>query len=709
MSAEEMVANITNHGATNPTMSRWRSCKVLIIDEVSMLDGCLFDKLEFVARRVKNCEKAWGGIQLILAGDFFQLPPVGLDEKPRSSNNSNGRGGYNGGRGGGHQSRHPYQGHGGNPAAAAFGNNNNRGGGFGAAAGAPSSSASDAGATFDPKSNGEVIKFCFEAATWKKSIKYLFVLEQVFRQKDPRFVNLLNEWRQGVCSEQSLEVLRRAGSKLDALRRTNPEFQPTRLYSKNDKVDQMNDAELRKCGGEERVYRSSDSGMTHMLKDCQAQECLRLRIGCQVMLLKNMNPEKGLVNGARGVVTGYAENPEGEKPSHVPVVAFLVPGSDIPVSVTVAPMEWTQEQGNKVVAARVQIPLKLAYAITIHKSQGMTIDLMEIDINDVFTEGQAYVALSRSVALERMKMANISRFRPSLVKAHPRVLQFYRGLIEMNREQQAKAKAAAGMLLGTSNRMGSSSSNSAGGGGAVAAGAASSSSSAAAPASSVTSRDYSGLMPPPPLPSRKHFNMSDPPAGGIGAAGAGSASVSSSSAFVPASSLSSSAAAATAAAASASSLAVDRRSLMANAAASRAAATSSSASVVSAGAASSVPSCSSGVPIVIDDDDGGDDGDHDSEPLVVDGGQQYDLNDNDDDVNSGGDDAFGDENDGGSDGAAMSRGGPTYTQVVADMNRIAGGASVGLLGGKRKRNDAAVSKPFKPPARYDPFNTAQQP
>jgi hypothetical protein len=168
------------------------------------------------------------------------------------------------------------------------------------------------------------------------------------------------------------------------------------------------------------------------------------------MLLKNIDTTTGLVNGTQGVVVGFEAGEPDEWPPRVPRVQFEPPprasadaggragGADegrrgdvgtllggSRVTVPVAPHEWTIEQGGEVVASRRQLPLKLSYALSVHKSQGMTIDLVDVNLEGCFECGQAYVALSRAVARDRMRVRGLV---PAAVKAHPRVLAFYKDL-----------------------------------------------------------------------------------------------------------------------------------------------------------------------------------------------------------------------------------------------------------------------------------------
>jgi ATP-dependent DNA helicase PIF1 len=380
-----------------------------------MLDGELLDKLELIARRVRNSSAVFGGLQLVLAGDAFQLPPVGAGDS--AGGDSGGSNSWRGGRGGGSNWR-------------------GRGGGRGGYGGSGSSSPAAGG-------GGGGARFFFEAACWGRLVYACVGLSQVFRQKDPRFVGLLNELRTGTVSAAAAAAIAAAGSGVAAAERSG--MTPTRIFALNRDVDAVNAAELAKCGGASLTFDAVDIGeepfLGQLAANCAAPTQLTLKPGAQVILLKNVDAERGLVNGARGVVTRFVEQPsDGGRRRVLPEVTFGLAsvgsgGGGGPVTTTVEESEWSVELGSRTVASRVQLPLKLAYALSIHKSQGMTLDLLEVSLQGVFETGQAYVALSRAVSLERLR---VRHFRPDLVRAHPKVVAFYASLAS------AAAAASAG-------------------------------------------------------------------------------------------------------------------------------------------------------------------------------------------------------------------------------------------------------------------------
>ena len=358
-----LVRKVTESPAS---VARWRSARCLIIDEVSMLDGRLLEKAEEVARAVRGSSAPFGGLQVVLTGDFFQLPPVGLQS-----------------------------------------------GAAGAAAG-----------------GGPI--FAFQAACWEDMVPHKVVLRTVYRQSDPALLRVLNAVRVGHVDAGVMRTLSRAGADV---KRGVAGLTPTRLFARNRDVDRINAEQLRKCEGEVVRYEAQDTGderhMRALAANSSAPTLLELKPGAQVILLKNLDATAGLVNGARGVVVDFVTNEEGGWPTRLPRVRFAPPGAgpgdeERSVMSTVQVGSWNIEQGGHPVAVRTQVPLKLAYALSIHKAQGMTIDFLYVAVAGVFEFGQAYVALSRGVSLPRMR---VSGFSQASVKVHPEVLAFYSTLV----------------------------------------------------------------------------------------------------------------------------------------------------------------------------------------------------------------------------------------------------------------------------------------
>ncbi|XP_022823015.1 ATP-dependent DNA helicase PIF1 [Spodoptera litura] len=313
---------------------RWRKCKHLIIDEISMVDGGFFEKLEALARHVRKNDKPFGGIQLILCGDFLQLPPV-----------------------------------------------------------------------VDKGKNGK--RFCFQSACWDKCIQLCFELKQVHRQKDSEFISILNSIRIG-------RVTKEISDRLVGTSRQNIESDgilATRLCSHTNDSKMINDSKLSDLDGEEKIFTSQDSDNATKLLDMQtiAPSKLLLKVGAQVMLLKNVNVNAGLVNGARGVVVRFEEG--------FPVVRFKNKKE-----YTARTERWYVKNSNGSLLCRRQVPLNLAWAFSIHKSQGLTLDCVEMSLSKIFEAGQAYVALSRAQSLDTLRVLD---FDSRHVWADPNVLEFY--------------------------------------------------------------------------------------------------------------------------------------------------------------------------------------------------------------------------------------------------------------------------------------------
>jgi ATP-dependent DNA helicase PIF1 len=340
--------------------NRWNDLEVLIIDEISMLSPTLFDKLEEIARVIRNNNRPFGGIQLILSGDFCQLPCVKTSD------------------------------------------------------------------------------FCFEAQSWNSCIDTIVYLDQNMRQKEAMFQKCLSEIRVGKISEETKTIFNQCINK----ELTNAfGIKPTRFYSTKKAVEEINNYELDKYAEQnveyyeyemvidynadtiipkplmrfistsgQNVKDAIDQAVENHKKNCNAPQTLQLCVGAQVMLTCNMHLEAGLANGSRGVVVSF----ENDKP----VVRFLN-GLEILIDY----YEWEIVEHDKKIMTFRQLPLQLAYALTIHKSQGCTIDYAEVDLSEIFEYGQAYVALSRVKNIDGLSIIGDIDF--SRIKAHPKAVKFY--------------------------------------------------------------------------------------------------------------------------------------------------------------------------------------------------------------------------------------------------------------------------------------------
>ena len=324
---------------------RWRDLNVLIVDEISMLSPELFDKIEQLARSIRKSSKPFGGIQLILTGDFLQLPNVS-----------------------------------------------------------------------DPDS------FCFEATSWSKCINNIIYLTEIFRQNDEVFQKVLSEVRIGNLSDETVSILE---SRIDAELKNDFGIIPTKIYALNVDVDNENQKALDSLAEKNEELEFCEYNRTHSVlkkglkfvdeklkKVCIASEVLQLCIGAQVMLIYNLDLESGLANGSRGVVIGFE--------SDIPIVKFL--NGEIRA---IDYHEWVIEENGEKILSICQIPLKVAYACSVHKIQGITLDYVEIDLQDIFEAGQAYVALSRVKTLSGLSIRN---FNVESIFSNKKARKFYENL-----------------------------------------------------------------------------------------------------------------------------------------------------------------------------------------------------------------------------------------------------------------------------------------
>ncbi|PNS17634.1 hypothetical protein CAC42_3029 [Sphaceloma murrayae] len=374
---------------------RWIRTKILVVDEVSMLDGDLFDKLEAIARQIKNNGRPFGGIQLVITGDFFQLPPV-------------------------------------------------------------------------PDFN-KVAKFAFDAGSWTTCIEHTIGLHQVFRQKDPVFAGMLNEMREGRLTQSSIQAFRSLSRPLDS----GPmNTMATELFPTRNEVEAANASRMNQLVGEVKTFEARDGGVIvdkaqrdRLLQNCMAPEIINLKKGAQVMLIKNI--DESLVNGSIGTVIGFMSEQTFDRYTHneeeftatqgdalkdedstkmrtdrarqrieenmrgfdtaqrFPVVRFTL--NDNTTRDLLCQREtWKIELPNgEIQASRAQIPLILAWALSIHKAQGQTLERVKVDLGKVFEKGQAYVALSRATNMAGLQ---VLRFDPNKVMAHEKVRTFYSNL-----------------------------------------------------------------------------------------------------------------------------------------------------------------------------------------------------------------------------------------------------------------------------------------
>lgn len=296
---------------------------VLIIDEISMLHDFRLDMVDTACRLVRNKpDVPFGGIQIIMSGDFFQLPPI------------------------------------------------NRG---------------------DGRAGGFVVY----SDAWRELDPVICYLEEQHRQDDEKLLEILNALRAGdVRRHHAEQLLERADMPL-------PEGDLTELHTTNIDVDRLNNAKLEDLGGDEVTYQQSTTGSANYVESLQrsvlAPAELRLKEGALVMAVKNAADRK-YANGSLGVVVDF------DVLTNYPIVEFKNGRT-----VTMLPESWEQRDGDKKRASITQVPLRLAWAITVHKSQGMTLDAARIDLGKAFVEGMGYVALSRVKNLENLYLAGLNR------------------------------------------------------------------------------------------------------------------------------------------------------------------------------------------------------------------------------------------------------------------------------------------------------------
>lgn len=324
--------------------NRLRQTKVLIIDEISMLHAHRLDLVDQICRIFRGNSAPFGGMQVIMCGDFFQLPPVSRKDEP--------------------------------PA-----------------------------------------EFVVSSDSWKEMRLKICYLEEQHRQDDRSFLRVLNDIRNNEVSEMTVEYL---SERLDK----DPEgyTRPTRLFTHNADVDAINQKHLEALTGDTHEYLMSwrgSFGLTEILKkSCLAPETLILKKGAQVMFVKN-NYDFGYVNGTLGEVIDFDND-------SFPIVRTF-DGAEI----RVRKADWSVKEDDVEKAGLSQIPLRLAWAITVHKSQGMSLDAAEVDLSRSFLPGMGYVALSRVRSLSGLKLMGMNQMA---LQVNPEVAEMDRGFLSESHE-----------------------------------------------------------------------------------------------------------------------------------------------------------------------------------------------------------------------------------------------------------------------------------
>jgi ATP-dependent DNA helicase PIF1 len=312
---------------------RYLSTDVLVIDEISMLHGKRLDMLNEASRLLRESDQPFGGMQVVLVGDLFQLPPV------------------------------------------------SRG--------------------------NEALDFVHTSAAWRELNPKICYLTEQHRQQNDQLLDILEAMRSGELEQWHTDALQeRLGIQPDE------QMTITRLYAHNIDVEAINDRHLAKLDGTSKAFTMDSTGATakveQLIRGLLAPETLTLKTGAEVMFVAN-NFGEGFVNGSRGTVVGFEDD--------LPLVTLLSNGQTIRVN----RHSWTLMEDEKKKAEVSQLPLRLAWAITIHKSQGMSLDAAEIDLGKTFTPGMGYVALSRVRSLKGIYLTGLNRMAMQL---HPDIFTF---------------------------------------------------------------------------------------------------------------------------------------------------------------------------------------------------------------------------------------------------------------------------------------------
>lgn len=327
---------------------RWKNTRILIIDEVSMISSELFEKLDIIGQRIRKSNKPFGGIQLILSGDFLQLPPVKANE------------------------------------------------------------------------------FCFESFSWDICVNKTFYFDKIIRQKNGEFQNVLNKIRVGNIDQEVVETLEKCRNRE---LKNDKGIMPTLLFSRKDMVKTYNESKLQELinQGHKTVEYESRYTFSSKIREEVKPDYIQLinsqyNVEDKIVLSKysqvmlNVNGiDEDLANGSRGVIIDFTDDAKQN-----PIVYFLNGKT-----VEIKPKDYKIEEAKDSVIKK-QIPLIPAWAITIHKAQGMSLEYIQTDIgNSIFEYGQAYVVLSRIRNLEGLSLIDIDY---SKIRANPKIIKFYENL-----------------------------------------------------------------------------------------------------------------------------------------------------------------------------------------------------------------------------------------------------------------------------------------
>lgn len=363
----------------------WCDIEILIVDEVSMMSQHMFEVLDYIAQHIRKNSRPFGGIQIIMFGDCFQLPPVCKDPNDKLKKN-----------------------------------------------------------------------FCFESPLWFDTfpIENNIELIKIFRQTDERFKEILNQIREGKIKRNVNEFLINYVGR----ERNLDVIQPTKLFPKRSQVDYINSFEMNKLQCDIYEYEIQyvndlpmnerqmqlrkqfteeeiKNELNYLQSNLPCEKLIELKLGAQVMCVVNINvsDEKPICNGSQGVIIGFTNENENEDEDVkcLPIIRFSK-------GFTYIMGYYTWESENIPGIGVKQIPLTLAWALTIHKSQGATMDAIEVDAGTgIFECGQTYVALSRVRTLEGLYL---SAFDVNRIKVNGKVIKFYEKIRRerMRKEEEQK-------------------------------------------------------------------------------------------------------------------------------------------------------------------------------------------------------------------------------------------------------------------------------
>lgn len=337
-------ADIINICQNHHLQKRIKKTKVLIIDEVSMLHGKRLDVVDKICKKIKGNNLPFGGIQIILCGDFFQLPPVS-------------------------EKRFNYD-------------------------------------------------YIFKSEIWKKMNPHILYLESQYRQTDPIFNDVLSAIRNNKVDQNIKNILYKTSNQ-----EFNGSIIPTKLYTHNIDVDMINKNQLDQIKNESHFYEMVSLGHENLInalkRGCLAPENLVLKKGAQVMFVRN-NYKHGFFNGTIGRVINFDKN-------NNPIIETYEKKKII-----VEKTSWSIMEDNKIIAEIIQYPLRLAWAITVHKSQGMTLSIAEIDLSKSFVHGMGYVALSRVKSLKGVRLLGLNE---TALKVDSEIIEFDKTLQQKSQQE----------------------------------------------------------------------------------------------------------------------------------------------------------------------------------------------------------------------------------------------------------------------------------